>query len=401
MPSFIAAVDGNKILQKKQKASELGLTIGSYAITEDMKPSDNEFNPFLNGFEAFCKENANTQCDTLLFTGGHGNHGKRGGSIQLNNLGQDQLAQITQVARKHQVTFNHVIADCCMATSGLEQLNSLTANGGKLVGERTTSTAHWAHDHIVKNIESATNSQDLMQSALEANIANCHAPSVITNNNNQCTLEVTTDSEVMGNLYDKYEHILGRTPTEEEFIFVLGGDFDMLVTDLESTPSHLTITAHEDRQALIASSRVELKKEAPQSTATATQANANLTAEQIAEKQRVLMGKTRSPHLSPIEVAKHQQALMGKVREKTIIDTQKERFKDLTSEDKQEQDTEEEKQLEKQRIDKLEVDEQKQIQEDFKLALKLATEEVTEKKTSSEEPSPDEDEKPRGPGASN
>ncbi|BCA96499.1 hypothetical protein TUM19329_28600 [Legionella antarctica] len=50
MTFFIVAVSGQSILDKKNEAKALGITIASYAVNDTAKPSEIEFNGFLKEF---------------------------------------------------------------------------------------------------------------------------------------------------------------------------------------------------------------------------------------------------------------------------------------------------------------------------------------------------------------
>ncbi|BCA94652.1 hypothetical protein TUM19329_10130 [Legionella antarctica] len=217
----------------------------------------------LTGYEftAFCKTNKDKNCDTLLFTGGHG---ESNNPPFFNNLRKAQIDKIIKVAKDNNVTFDHIVADCCCAPYGLNQLKGLLADGGELIGDRTTSTSHWNHTHIMMNIDSATSGKKLMLDAMKYSLISYNAPLVVIRDKNEYTELGTSIDEVYKTKAEQYRNFFGgRLVSKAEIDGLFPEDALLINNDMKSSAKIFTFTEFDDRQEMIKSrdSRLAAKAE--------------------------------------------------------------------------------------------------------------------------------------------
>lgn len=249
MTSFITAGSGQALLGKKEKARQLGITISSYKIEGENKPTPEEFKNFLTEFKQFCVANKNKKCDTLLFTGGHGDYHY---PSFLNNLRQDQINLIVKTAKENHITFDHIVADCCCAPYGLNLLKGLLSDGGELIGDRTTSVTHWNHEYILDNIDTATDEKALMHSAINYSLKAYSAPLIVTLNDGEFTALCTTKADFFSKKQEQYRNFFDAPPTQEQIEDLFPGDCRALDNDLRSSRSIFPFAEEcENRQTMI------------------------------------------------------------------------------------------------------------------------------------------------------
>lgn len=192
MPSFIAASTGSLLKRdKSDRANHFGITVASYVIEATTPPGRKAFEDFLSQFEIFCTENKKSECNMLLFTGGHGNYKPS----YFNNLRENQIDSIIKIADDNQVTFKNILADCCCSSFGLGKLKSLVADEGVLIGDRTTSNTHWMHEYILEKIDEEKTEETLISNAISKSIQSYNAPIVVHKKNNEYIVKVTGEQD--------------------------------------------------------------------------------------------------------------------------------------------------------------------------------------------------------------
>lgn len=257
MPSFIVATKGQLIFNKKDKAEQLGITVAGYKVTNTRQPKKEEFSQFLEEFEKFCIANNRAQCDTLLFTG---SHGESNPPPFFNNLREEQIDLIIKTAKDNNVTFDHIVADCCCAPYGLNRLKGLLADGGELIGDRTTSTNHWNHSTIMDDIDIATSGEELMHNAIKRSLNNYNAPLIVTRNKDEFTSHGTNIEEVFAKKGEQYEAFLGHIPSRAEIDVIFPEDAHLLKNDLIVSKALFKFTEFDTRAEMITLREARLAK---------------------------------------------------------------------------------------------------------------------------------------------
>lgn len=262
MPSFVASGEGCNIDRNKVLAAKFGIEVYTYKTLKTKSPSISEFANLLIYFDDFCNDNKNSTCDMLMLTGYHGKYGNYG---IFNNLNAEQLKLFVQTAEKYQVKFKQILADCCCAAFGLKKLESLLADGGEAIGDRTTSTAYRMQEKLVEKMleadaEQSNDEKKLIDAVIEEGMNTFNAPVYITKNKEKISAVGTTVDEVKHSLINEYKQIglIDNKLSDKDAEIVLrkagfAYEFNMLTKNLNDSCQLFAIKEEPVRAHLLAS----------------------------------------------------------------------------------------------------------------------------------------------------